>query len=115
MNRSDAMETIREAANKHGFEFDQTNSCVAINDGLDWREAWVNFTIYETPEWNHAEKTVTVRITAAAATARMGGSQTTKDLRTAANAITRAADLVDELNGMNLSYTISFEEEQGEA
>ena len=106
------MEIIRETANKHGFEFEQPNRHVAtIRDGKDWSKAWVNFTIWENPSWDLETRTVTVALKITAATARMGGNQTVEDLRKAADAITRAANLVEELEDMNLAYTASIDKE----
>jgi len=113
MIKADAMEIIRKTANKHGFEFEQTSRMAVIRDGMEWRDAWANFTITENHDWSDLKnRKVTVMLHFAAATARMGGDQTVADLRKAADTITRAADLVEELEGMNLAYTIDIDKEE---
>lgn len=111
MNRADAMEIIRVTANEHGFEFEQYGNQYNIRDGFDWLKSWVNFTIFEDPTWNTKSSTIIIKITVAAATARMGGSQSINDLYTAADTIKRAADLVSELNDKGLSYTVDMKKE----
>ena len=106
MTKATVMEIIREAANKHGFEFEQIGNFQQITDGKDWSKSWVNFTITEKAEWN--DGTIDVRVTVSAATARMGGSQTAEDLRKAAETISRAADLVVELENKELVYTVEL-------
>lgn len=106
MTKATVMEIIRETANKRGFEFEQIGNYQQIMDGNDWSKSWVNFTINEKAEWK--DKEITVRVTVTAATARMGGSQTVADLRKAAETISRAADLVEELESKELTYTVEI-------
>ena len=113
MNKATVMEIVREAANKHGFEFLQYGNDVSIRDGKDWGTAWVNFSIWERDfDWDQESLTVKVRVEVTAATSRMGGNQSSEDLRKAADTISRAADLVEELKSMDLIYTVSFKKEE---
>ena len=113
MNKATVMEIVREAANKHGFEFLQYGNDVSIRDGKDWGTAWVNFSIWERDfDWDQESLTVKVRVEVTAATSRMGGNQSIEDLRKAADTISRAADLVEELKSMDLTYTVSYKKEE---
>lgn len=107
MDRSSAMEIVRETANNYGFEFLQTERAAFIRDGIDWSKSWVNFTIFEDPTWDLESGTITVAVRFAAATARMGGNQTVEDLLKAADTIRAAAKLIEKLNSMSLTYTVS--------
>ena len=113
MTRATAMEIIREAANKHGFEFEQTGRMAVIRDGREWRDAWVNFMIGKSTDWSELkDRKVTVKLNFSAAIAQMGGDREIEDLRKAAETITRAADLVEELNSLELNYTVNIDEEE---
>lgn len=106
MTKATVMEIIRETANKHGFEFEQIGNFQQIMDGKDWSKSWVNFTISESAKYDEGVFTVAVKVTSSIA--RMGGSPTAGDLRKAAETITRAADLVEELESKELTYTVEI-------
>ena len=103
--KSDAMEFIREAANRHGFEFVDDRWGASIKDGLDWNNAWVNFTIHEdVGAYDAEELSCEFFLSVTASPSRMGGNTTPEDLREAADHLSRAADLVEELSSITLVY-----------
>lgn len=109
MKRADVVEYIREAANKHGFEFENNEHSMNIRDGWDWSESWVNFTIHENAKWIMAENRVEIALDFSASISKMGGSPDVDDLLKASDTIKRAAELIDELKKMNLSYDFEIE------
>ena len=113
MDKKTAIEIIKNAAEKHGFEFIQRGSDIQIRDGDNWFKSWVNFTVsdMEDVHWNMKDHTITEKFKVTAAVSRMGGNPSVEELLEAADSIKRAAELVAELEGQDLTYTVSFEED----
>lgn len=110
-DRSEVMEILREAASWHGFEFSEDEWGERITDGKDWSSAWVNFHIAEEQVGefvNEEEVYCDMKIVVSASVSRMGGNHTVEDLRKAADVISRAANLVEELSAKELTYRRYF-------
>lgn len=104
-DRNCAMELIRDSAIRHGFEFVEDGFGSHIRDGHDWSKAWVNFTISdEDCDFDFIEECYYFSVVVTASPCRMGGNNTIKDLREAADHLSRAADLVEELSSITLVY-----------
>ena len=109
MKKEEVIEVIRKMAIEKGFVFVQDNFGWRIRDGESWSESWVNFTAHEDNDWSQiAERKVTTEITFSASIAQMGGNPTVEELFKAADAIRRAAELVEELNSQKLQYVVIY-------
>lgn len=111
MEKKAAIQIIKNAAKRHGFEFIQRGEDVQIRDGDNWFKSWVNFTVCDSEEikWNLKEHTIKAKFAVTAAISRMGGNPSVEELLEAADSIKRAAELVAELEQTDLEYTLNFD------
>lgn len=108
MTKEQVIITIKEAAERHGFTtcmYTMTRLIEIIEPG---ESHFLNFTIWERfaedTDWSKRE--VTMNLHFRASLACMGGEPTPEDLLLASDIIRRGAELVNELEAMNLSYTV---------
>ena len=107
MTNEQVITTIKEAAERHGFttcKYTMTR-LIEIKEPGDTHH--LNFTITErfAPDTDWSKREVTMNLHFRASLACMGGEPTPEDLLLASDIIRRGAELVKELEGMNLSYT----------
>lgn len=108
MTKEQAIDTIRKAAEKHGFitHTYQWTRLIEIQEPEGTH--FLNFTVLENyapdTDWSSHEVTMELRIQASLAS--MGGNPTAEELLKASEIIRRGAELVMELEG--LSYTEKF-------
>lgn len=110
MKKREAENKIREIIRKHGFEV-ETDMRNALPGVKRTDAAVISFIIQEHPDFGSfrpEEKTVNANVEISASICRMGGSPTAEELLEAADQIRRGAELVADLQSMNLSYTIEF-------
>ena len=107
MTKEQVIATIKEAAERHGFttcKYTMTR-LIEIKESGDTH--YLNFTIperfAEDTDWSKRE--VTMNLHFRASLASMGGEPSPEDLLIASDIIRRGAELVKELEVMNLSYT----------
>ena len=111
MTKQEVVNTIRAAAERHGFttKDDAWISLMHIDGGR-----FINFCVRDRAakgtDWTQPEITITVEVSASIAT--MGGDPSADELLEAADTIRRAAELVKELEAMNLSYTHRIKDEE---
>lgn len=101
MTKQEVHEIIKSKAAEYGFIGEESNWGI---NGLTIREPdvhTVNFTISE--DWNWEARTITLRVRASIAT--MGGAPSADELMKAADTIRRAAELVKDLETIDLTYT----------
>ena len=109
MTKEQVIATIKEAAERHGFttcKYTMTR-LIEIKESGDTH--YLNFTIWERfaedTDWSKRE--VTMNLHFRASLASMGGEPTPEDLLIASDIIRRGAELVRELEAMDLSYTVT--------
>ncbi len=107
MTKEQVIAIIKEAAERHGFttcKYTMTRLIEIIEPG---DTHYLNFTIWERfaedTDWSKRE--VTMNLHFRASLAFMGGEPSPEDLLIASDIIRRGAELVKELEVMNLSYT----------
>ena len=107
MTKEQVIAIIKEVAERHGFttcKYSMTR-LIEIKEPGDTHQ--LNFTIWERyaedTDWSKRE--VTMNLHFRASLACMGGEPTPEDLLLASDIIRRGAELVKELEAMNLSYT----------
>ena len=107
MTKEQVIATIKEAAERHGFTTCKYTMTRFIEIKEPGETHYLNFTIWERfaedTDWSKRE--VTMNLHFRASLASMGGEPTPEDLLIASDIIRRAAELVKELEAMNLSYT----------
>ena len=110
MTRLEAITTIKEAAERHGFttcKYSMTRLIEIVEPG---ETHYLNFFILErtSPDTDWSRREVTMNLHFRASLACMGGEPTPEDLLLASDIIRRGAELVQELEAMDLSYTETF-------
>ena len=109
MTKEQAISIIKEAAERYGFVtiIYQWTSLIEIQE-LD--SHYLNFMVTENtaPDTDWSQRKVTMELHFRASLASMGGNPTPEDLLKASEIIRRGAELVQELEGMKLSYTEEF-------
>ena len=110
MTKEQAITTIKEAAERRGFttcKYSMTRLIEIIEPG---DTHYLNFFILEgtstDTDWSRHE--VRMNLHFCASLACMGGEPTPEDLLLASDIIRRGAELVQELEAMDLSYTETF-------
>lgn len=108
MTRNELNEIIRGKAREHGFE---TSEERGFHGFSDIRSEELNFTYHREPTENTdwlagiLEQTLTIT----ASVRRMGGQPTVEELLKTADEIRRGAELVAELQGLDLTWTERFD------
>ena len=109
MTKNDIKAIITATAARRGFTAEE-NSFMHWPNITEPGSHYLNFTITdeyaEDTDWSKREVEVRVRIRASLAT--MGGNPTPEDLIRASEIIREGAELVKELEAMNLSYTETY-------
>jgi len=110
MTKEQAITTIKEAAERHGFttfKYSMTRLIEIIEPG---DTHYLNFFILErtSPDTDWSKHEVRMNLHFRASLACMGGEPTPEDLLLASDIIRRGAELVQELEAMDLSYTETF-------
>lgn len=104
MTRTEAREAVRKAAERHGFE---TGKVVGWTGFPDIISGELNFTLTteatENTDWREGRIEEKLNITASVR--KMGGSPTAEELLKTADEIRRGAELLKELQAMDLTYT----------
>jgi len=107
MTKEQVIATIKEAAERHGFTTCKYTMTRLIEIKEPGATHYLNFTIWEgfaeDTDWSKRE--VTMNLHFRASLASMGGEPSPEDLLIASDIIRRGAELVKELEAMNLSYT----------
>jgi len=107
MRKEQVIAIIKEVAERHGFPPCQYTMPRLIEIIEPGDTHYLNFTIWERfaedTDWSKRE--VTMNLHFRASLASMGGEPTPEDLLLASDIIRRGAELVRELEAMNLSYT----------
>ena len=109
MTKEQAIATIKEAAERHGFITD-TYQFTRLVEIKERDSHYLNFTITErtAPDTDWTKREVTEEIHFRASLASMGGQPTPEELLKASEIIRAGAELVMELEGMGLSYTETY-------
>lgn len=102
MTRTKALDRIVKAARMNGFKVEANNWAM---HGMTIKAENVNFTIVSEPHLNLGERTVTEKWSLQASVSKMGGAPTVAELREAADEISRAALLTEQVNNWNLEST----------
>ena len=110
MTKEQVISIIKEAAERHGFttcKYTMTRLVEIVEPG---ETHFLNFVIQErfaeNTDWSNREFTMNLHFRASLAC--MGGEPTPEDLLMAAEIIREGAELVKELEAMNLSYTETY-------
>ena len=110
MKKEQAISIIKETAERRGFVTNiyQWTSLIEIQEPGDTH--FLNFmvTVNTAPDTDWSKRKVTMDLHFRASLASMGGNPTPEDLLKASEIIRRGAELVQELEGMKLSYTEEF-------
>ena len=110
MKKEQAISIIKETAERRGFVTNiyQWTSLIEIQEPGDTH--FLNFMVTENtaPDTDWSQRKVTMDLHFRASLASMGGNPTPEDLLKASEIIRRGAELVQELEGMKLSYTEEF-------
>ena len=110
MKKEQAISIIKETAERRGFVTNiyQWTSLIEIQEPGDTH--FLNFMVTENtaPDTDWSQRKVTMELHVRASLASMGGNPTPEDLFKASEIIRRGAELVQELEGMKLSYTEEF-------
>ena len=108
MTKQEINSRLEQAITKHGFTFEYCRySWTPIVPQTNHSYACIN--ILTTLDWNKEHKELLEFIRCQAAIGQMGGQPTSADLLQAADEITRAAALMDEINAMGLVHEESLE------
>ena len=110
MTKEQAITTIKEAAERHGFTTCKYSMTRLIEIKEPGETHYLNFFILErtSPDTDWSMHEVRMNLHFRASLACMGGEPTPEDLLMASGIIRRGAELVQELEAMNLSYTKTF-------
>ena len=110
MTKEQAITIIKEAAERHGFTTCKYSMTRLIEIKEPGETHFLNFTIWEriAPDTDWSRREVTMNLHFRASLACMGGEPTPEDLLLASDIIRRGAELVQELEAMNLFYTEMF-------
>ena len=101
MTKSVAIEKIANTAKQYGFKVKETEY---YRFGINIEAENLNILIVENIRWNIADRTITTEIKLHASISRMGGNPTAIELVKAADEISRAALLMETVNGWNLEF-----------
>ena len=109
MTKQQAISTIKEAAERHGF-VTHTYQWTRFIEISEPDSHYLNFTVLENvaPDTDWSKREATMELHIRASLASMGGNPTPEDLFRASEIIRAGAELVQELESMGLSYTESF-------
>ena len=109
MTKEQVIAIIKEAAERHGFTTCKYSMTRLIEIKEPGETHFLNFTIWErvAPDADWSRREVTMNLHFCASLACMGGEPTPEDLLMASDIIRRGAELVKELESMNLSYTVT--------
>ena len=109
MKKEQAISIIKETAERRGFVTNiyQWTSLIEISEP---DSHYLNFMVTENtaPDTDWSKREITMEFHVQASLASMGGNPTPEDLFEASEIIRRGAELVQELEGMKLSYTEEF-------
>ena len=109
MKKEQVISIIKKTAERRGFVTNiyQWTSLIEIQE-LD--SHYLNFMVTENtaPDTDWSQRKVTMELHVRASLASMGGNPRPEDLFKASEIIRRGAELVQELEGMKLSYTEEF-------
>ena len=110
MTKEQAITTIKEAAEHHGFTTCKYSMTRLIEIKEPGETHFLNFFILErtSPDTDWSKHEVRMNLHFRASLACMGGEPTPEDLLLASDIIRRGAELVQELEAMDLSYTETF-------
>ena len=107
MTKEQVIAIIKEAAERHGFTTCKYTMTRFIEIKEPGETHYLNFTIWERfaedTDWSKRE--VTMNLHFRASLASMGGEPSPEDLLIVSDIIRRGAELVKDLEAMNLSYT----------
>ena len=109
MTKDEIRTILKDAADRHGFTANEREwSRWPVIQEKD--SHFLNFTITEVmdPDTDWASRQVKAYVKVSASLASMGGSPTPEELLKAAETIREGAELVQELQAMELSYTEIF-------
>ena len=109
MTKEQVIAIIKEAAERHGFTTCKYSMTRLIEIKEPGETHFLNFTIWEriAPDTDWSRREVTMNLHFRASLACMGGEPTPEDLLMASDIIRRGAELVKELEAMDLSYTVT--------
>ena len=107
MTKEQVIAIIKEAAERHGFTTCKYTMTRLIEIKEPGETHFLNFFILEkiSPDTDWSKREVTMNLHFRASLACMGGEPTPEDLLFASDIIRLGAELVKELETMNLSYT----------
>ena len=109
MTKEQVIAIIKEAAERHGFTTCKYSMTRLIEIKEPGETHFLNFTIWErvAPDADWSRREVTMNLHFRASLACMGGEPTPEDLLLASDIIRKGAELVKELEALNLSYTVT--------
>ena len=109
MTKQQAINTIKETAERHGF-ITHTYQWTRLIEISEPDSHYLNFTVLENvaPDTDWSKRKATMELHIQASLASMGGNPTPEELLKASEIIRRGAELVMELESMGLSYTETF-------
>lgn len=107
MTKAQVNETIKAAAQAHGFETTKEPGFQGITEIIS-EELNFTFTVQHTENTDWAAHRVEQSLTVTASVRKMGGQPTVEELLKTADEIRRGAELAAELQGMNLTWTETF-------
>lgn len=107
MTKAQVNETIKAAAQAHGFETTKEPGFQGITEIIS-EELNFTFTVQHTENIDWAAHRVEQSLTVTASVRKMGGQPTVEELLKTADEIRRGAELAAELQGMNLTWTETF-------
>lgn len=109
MTKEQVIAIIKEAAERHGFTTCKYSMTRLIEIKEPGETHFLNFTIWEriAPDTDWSRREVTMNLHFCASLACMGGEPTPEDLLLASDIIRKGAELVKELEALNLSYTVT--------
>ena len=104
MTREQVNEAVKAAARAHGFETTEESRYMGfseiISEDLNFR--------FTTNDMGWAARSVDMRLDVAASVRRMGGNPTAEELLRTADEIRRGAELLAELQAMDLTWVETF-------
>ncbi|OLR55057.1 hypothetical protein BHK98_02625 [Hornefia porci] len=108
MTKMEICERIKEAARAHGFTVSEKMSTVTGLPEIISEEMNFTFLARTTENTDWAARRVEEAIEASASVRKMGGSPTPEELLITADEIRRGAELIHDLQSMNLTYIETF-------
>lgn len=107
MTKAQVNETIKATARVHGFETTEQPGFQGITEIVSG-ELNFTFTVRNTENTDWAARRIEQTLTVTASVRKMGGQPTVEELLKTADEIRRGAELIAELQGMNLTWTETF-------